>query len=114
VNWPIEIATRNFHTSFLYFFGLLALPLGIRSHRSVKSKGFTVGFIVVSLYYLLRIGGEALVETGYLPPEIGVWMPNFLFAFAGIILLYTANKEISIIPDINFIRKNRYRNNRGF
>lgn len=96
------------------FFGLLALPLGIRSHRSVKSKGFTVGFIVVSLYYLLRIGGEALVETGYLPPEIGVWMPNFLFAFAGIILLYTANKEISIIPDINFIRKNRHRNNRGF
>ena len=78
------------------FFGLLALPLGIRSHRAVKSRGFAVGLIVVSLYYLLRIGGEALVETGHLSPEIGVWTPNFIFAFLGIYLFYMANKEISL------------------
>jgi lipopolysaccharide export system permease protein len=92
------------------FFGLLALPLGIRSHRSVKSRGFAVGLIVVSLYYLLRIGGEALVETGYLSPEIGVWIPNLLFALAGIFLLYTANREISLIPAVHFFNANRFRN----
>jgi lipopolysaccharide export system permease protein len=79
------------------FFGLLAMPLGIRSHRSVKSRGFTIGLMVVSLYYLLRIGGEALVETGYLPPAIGVWTPNFIFALLGISLFYLANRDISII-----------------
>ena len=77
------------------FFGLLALPLGIKSHRSVKSRGFAVGIIVVSSYYLLRIGGEALVETGHLSPEVGVWTPNLLFTFMGVCLFYMANREIS-------------------
>lgn len=78
------------------FFGLLALPLGIKSHRAVKSRGFAVGIIVVSLYYLLRIGGEALVETGRLTPEIGVWTPNLIFATLGIYLFYMAYNEISL------------------
>jgi lipopolysaccharide export system permease protein len=78
------------------FFGLLALPLGITSHRAVKSRGFAVGIIIVSSYYLLRIGGEALVETGRLSPVIGVWTPNFIFALLGVYLFYMANREISL------------------
>jgi lipopolysaccharide export system permease protein len=78
------------------FFGLLALPLGITSHRAVKSRGFAVGIMIVAAYYLLRIGGEALVETGRLSPVIGVWTPNVVFALLGIYLFYMANKEISL------------------
>jgi len=83
------------------FFGMLALPLGIRSHRSVKSRGFAVGLIVVSLYYLLRIGGEAFAETGYISPAFGVWMPSLIFALMGICLLHMANKEISFFQKAN-------------
>ena len=82
------------------FFGLLALPLGITSHRAVKSRGFAVGIIIVAAYYLLRIGGEALVETGGLSPVIGVWTPNLFFALLGIYLFYMANKEISLFQII--------------
>jgi lipopolysaccharide export system permease protein len=89
------------------FFGLLALPLGIKSHRSIKSRGFAVGIIVVSLYYLLRIGGEALVETGHLSPEIGVWTPNFIFALLGIYIFYMAYKEISFWQIINIFLMRR-------
>lgn len=78
------------------FFALLAFPLGITNHRAVKSRGFAVGIIVVSLYYLLRIGGEALVETGRLTPVVGVWAPNLIFAVLGIGLFYLAYKEISL------------------
>jgi Predicted permeases len=79
------------------FFGLLALPLGIKSHRAVKSRGIAVAIIVVSIYYLLRIGGEAFVETGYLSPEVGVWTPNIIFALLGIYLFYMASREISLL-----------------
>ena len=78
------------------FFAIIALPLGIKSHRAVKSRGFAMGIIIVSLYYLLRLGGEALAETGRLSPEIGVWMPNFIFAIIGIYLFFMAYNEISL------------------
>lgn len=77
------------------FFAILAFPLGITHHRAVKSRGFAVGIITVSLYYLLRIGGEALVETGRLAPAVGVWTPNAVFAVLGIGLFYIAYKEVS-------------------
>ncbi len=83
------------------FFGLLALPLGIKSHRSIKSRSFAVGIIIVSLYYLLRIGGEALVGTGYLSPEVGIWTPNIFFAFLGIYLFFMAHREISFWQTAN-------------
>ena len=91
------------------FFSMLALPLGIRSHRSVKSRGFAVGLIVVSLYYLLRIGGEAFAETGYISPAFGVWAPSLIFALMGTCLLYMANKEISFFQKANdfFTRGNK-------
>lgn len=100
-----EVALREFaievHKKFsipvsCIFFGLLALSLGIRSHRAVKSRGFTIGLIIATSYYLLRIGGEALVETGRLSPEVGVWTPNFIIALLGIYLFYMAYREISI------------------
>jgi lipopolysaccharide export system permease protein len=92
------------------FFGLLAPPLGIRSHRSVKSRGFAVGLIVVSLYYLLRIGGEALAETGYISPAVGVWAPSFIFALLGISLFYIADREISLSDMINIFSTHGHKN----
>ncbi|HOQ42619.1 MAG TPA: LPS export ABC transporter permease LptF [Smithellaceae bacterium] len=77
------------------FFGLLALPLGITSHRAVKSRGFAVGIIIVAAYYLLRIGGEALAETGRLSPAVGVWTPNVIFAIIGVLLFYFAYRELT-------------------
>jgi lipopolysaccharide export system permease protein len=78
-------------------FVLLAMPLGIRSHRTVKSRGLTIGIIIATAYYLVRIGGESLVETGRLSPLVGVWAPNFIFALLGIYLFYTAYREISLL-----------------
>ena len=35
------------------FFALLALPLGIKSHRAVKSRGFAIG--IISCFTILLI-----------------------------------------------------------
>lgn len=76
-------------------FAVLAIPLGIRKHRSAKSRGFAVGLMAVLAYYLLRLGGEALVETGKLPVWFGTWLPVVLFGIIGIHLFLSAVKEVS-------------------
>jgi lipopolysaccharide export system permease protein len=74
-------------------FALIGLPIGIRAHRSVRSRGFTIGLAIVLIYYLLRLSGEALVETGRLSPVIGTWTPNAVFTIAGILLFISAARE---------------------
>ncbi len=74
-------------------FALIGLPLGIRAHRSVRARGFTIGLAIVLLYYLMRLSGEALVETGRLSPVVGTWTPNAVFAIAGILLFMFSARE---------------------
>jgi lipopolysaccharide export system permease protein len=76
-------------------FALIGLPLGIRAHRSVHARGLTIGLALVLVYYLLRLGGEALVETGRLSPIVGTWTPTGFFAIAGSLLFYFAARERS-------------------
>jgi lipopolysaccharide export system permease protein len=74
-------------------FGMLGIPLGIRSHRSVKARGFTVGLLIVFVYYIIRLGGEALAETGKISPFIGTWAPNITFFLIGLCLFIMAAKD---------------------
>ena len=92
----MEIQTR-FATPFAcIFFGLLAMPLGIKSHRAVKSKAFAFGLVIVGAYYLLRVGGAALVENSLLPPWTGAWIPNMIFAILGTYVFFASNREFSL------------------
>jgi len=76
-------------------FALIAIPLGIRAHRSVRARGLTIGIFLVLGYYLFLLGGEALVETGRLSPILGTWTPNGIFAVAGILLFSFSAREVS-------------------
>jgi len=76
-------------------FALIGIPLGIRAHRSVRARGFTLGLFLVLVYYLFRLIGEALVETGRLSPIFGTWTPNWIFAAAGTLLFSLSAREIS-------------------
>jgi len=73
--------------------GILGIPLGIRSHRSVKSRGFMIGLIIVMIYYFFLIAGEALIEISSVPPFLGIWMPNIVFGAAGIFLMIRAAND---------------------
>ena len=88
-------------------FGILGIPLGIRSHRAVKSRGFTVGISTVFIYYIIRLGGEALASTGRLSPFIGTWAPNIIFCMAGIYLLIKAaqDRPLNIQAIGTFVKK---------
>ena len=78
--------------------GLLGVPLGIRTQRSAKSWSISIAFALVVLYYMLQLGGEALVQTGRVTPLIGTWVPNLVFGLAGVILFSMTAKETSWRP----------------
>jgi lipopolysaccharide export system permease protein len=75
-------------------FGILGVPLGIRGHRSVKSRGIALGAIIVAAYYMLQLGGEALVQTGKAGPAFGAWAPNLVFLVLGVALFMATAREI--------------------
>jgi lipopolysaccharide export system permease protein len=74
-------------------FTLLAIPLGMKSHRHIRARGFTIGTALVLCYYLLRIFGETMAETGRISPLVGAWLPNLIFAVAGGVLFYISATE---------------------
>jgi len=94
-------------------FGILGIPLGIRSHRSVKARGFTVGLLIVFIFYIIRLGGEALAETGRLSPFIGTWAPNITFFLIGLCLFIMAAKDraFSFQSIYDYLRKRMTKGN---
>jgi len=67
---------------------LVGVPLGVVSRRGGKSSGLVFTILLVLVYYVLSYTGIALSRQGKLPPFLGVWTANLLFALAGIFLLW--------------------------
>jgi LPS export ABC transporter permease LptG/LPS export ABC transporter permease LptF len=67
---------------------LLGVPLGVNSRRGGKSAGFVFTILLVFVYYFLSSTGIQLGHQSRLPAFIAVWAANFLFAAAGIFLLW--------------------------
>jgi LPS export ABC transporter permease LptG len=67
---------------------LLGVPLGVNSRRGGKSAGFVFTILLVFVYYFLSSTGIQLGHQSRLPAFIAVWAANFIFAAAGIFLLW--------------------------
>jgi LPS export ABC transporter permease LptG/LPS export ABC transporter permease LptF len=67
---------------------LVGVPLGVSSRRGGKSGGFVFTVLLVFVYYFLWYTGIALGRQNKLPVVVAVWSANFLFAAAGIFLLW--------------------------
>lgn len=84
----IELHTRFAYPSACLVLMLVGVPLGVVSRRGGKSSGIVFTILLVLLYYVLSYTGIALSKQDKLPPSLGVWMANLLFAGAGIFLLW--------------------------
>lgn len=73
-------------------FTLIGTPLGIRSHRRSSSIGIGLTLIIVMAYFIASNLLGRSGESGALDPVAAVWLPNIIFALAGIILITTARK----------------------
>ena len=69
-------------------FALFGIPLGLRSGRGTRTAAFTVGLLVIfGFYYPLWLGGQVLAVEGYIPHELGAWLPNVLLGCSGMVWL---------------------------
>jgi len=74
------------------FLTLIAVPLGLSSHKGGKSSGIILALLMIVAYYSLFVGGMSLARQGMLPVWLGVWFPNLLFGVCGIFLLRRADR----------------------
>jgi len=84
----IELHTRFAYPTACLVLMLVGVPLGVVSRRGGKSSGIVFTILLVLLYYVLSYTGIALSKQDKLPPFLGAWMANLLFAVVGIFLLW--------------------------
>ncbi|MDP8257276.1 MAG: LPS export ABC transporter permease LptF [Candidatus Alcyoniella australis] len=103
-------ALTEFHRRFAFPFACLVfavagIPLGIAPVRSGRSRGFTVGLLVLCVYYVLFRVGENVGWRGWLHPAVMLWVPNVMFLMLGVYLLWarTTEREIKLLTWIGTI-----------
>lgn len=73
-------------------FALLAVPLGLRPHRSGRAIGMGLTILVLIGYYIMISITLTLGQGGRLHPVIAAWLPNVILAAAGLLLLRRADR----------------------
>lgn len=61
-------------------FALLGLPLGIMTGRAGRMGGFSMGLVLILLYYVLLTAGEKAAMDGRISAFMGMWGPDLLLA----------------------------------
>jgi LPS export ABC transporter permease LptG/LPS export ABC transporter permease LptF len=68
---------------------LVGIPLGIATRKGGKSAGYVIGFFLgFFCYNLSSVALIGVAKQKTLPVPVAVWLPNFAFFAAGVILLY--------------------------
>jgi len=68
---------------------LVGIPLGIATRKGGKSAGYVIGFFLgFFCYNLSSVALIGIAKQKTLPVPVAVWLPNFAFFVAGLILLY--------------------------
>ncbi len=73
-------------------FALLAVPVGLRPHRSGTSIGLGLTVLVLIGYYIISAIALPLGENGRLHPIPAAWAPNVVLAVTGLALLRRADR----------------------
>lgn len=86
--WQLVKLHKRFSFAFAPLaFILIGTPLGIKTHRSAKSIGFVISFVLTFIYYFIMMSGEQMGKSGVLPPGLAIWLPNLFLGIVGIFLI---------------------------
>lgn len=74
-------------------FALVAVPLGITTHRKETSVGFALSLAIAFSYYIFIIIANTFRGNAAAMPELLIWAPNVLFLALGSVLFYRLSKR---------------------
>lgn len=90
----VELQKRLAIPAACFFFGLIGLPLAMRSRSGGRGRGFLISLGVILAYYVALNHGELLSRQGDIPSWLGVWIPNLLVGALGLALLWKSGSWI--------------------
>jgi LPS export ABC transporter permease LptF/LPS export ABC transporter permease LptG len=101
----IEFQRRLAYPTACLVLALVGIPLGLSSKKGGKSTGFVLTVILVFLYYFALAAGVALARQGKVPAAAGVWGANFVFAVAGVYLLWRVERSSLEVFSVRALRE---------
>ncbi|MDF7798272.1 LptF/LptG family permease [Pontiellaceae bacterium B1224] len=87
----IEIHQRICLSLSPFMFTIIAIPLGIRSHRKESSIGMLMSLAIMFLYYLFIIASDTFDKNPEFYPWLLPWVPIILGQIGGVIMIRRAN-----------------------
>ena len=79
----IEIHKKLALPAACLVFALIGLPLGVMTGRAGRTGGFSLGLVIILLYYALLTAGETWAMEGRLSAFLGMWGPDIVLAVVG-------------------------------
>jgi LPS export ABC transporter permease LptF/LPS export ABC transporter permease LptG len=83
----IELHQRLALPPACFLLALIGIPLGISSRKGGKASAFVMTVALTFVYWIGLIAGQRLGQAQKLPVGIAMWIPNTIFALAGVFLL---------------------------
>jgi lipopolysaccharide export system permease protein len=74
-----------------FMFVLIAIPLGITSHRRESSMGMVMSLGIMFIYYIFMILSDTFDKSPYLYPWLIPWIPIVFGQLGGFLLLRRSN-----------------------
>jgi len=83
----IELHYRLALPPACFLLALIGIPLGISSRKGGKSPAFVFTVALAFVYWMGLIAAQGLAKQQALPVGIAMWIPNAIFAVAGLFFL---------------------------
>ncbi len=74
-------------------FALIAIPLGVTTHRKETSVGFALSLIVAFSYFFFIIMADTFRGNAAAHPTVLIWIPNVLFSILGAWLFWRLSRR---------------------
>jgi lipopolysaccharide export system permease protein len=89
----VELNKRFSASLACFAFALIAIPLGITTHRKETSVGFALSLAVAFTYFFFIIMADTFRNVPAAHPTFLIWIPNILFMTLGGILFWRLTKK---------------------